>query len=467
MTGERVRILIVDDDETFMGDLARLMNDRYETILARNAQEALSAHKRLGFDAVLLDIDLGRGVDGFEVLDALRASDPNIPVIMVTRDTSAASAIAALKKGAVDYIDKRPDLGDLERRISRAIDEQRIMRLNDALRMEIDDLHGRMIGDGAKMRELRREIAIAAESSSPVLIVGETGTGKELVAREIHKRFSPSSAFVPLNCAAVPHETFSLKLVGSIRGAFSGAENLPGVFEIAHEGVLFLDEITEIDAQLQAELLRVVQEREFERNGSMRRIPFRGKLLASTNRPLKESLKNGTLRNDLYFRFGAHVIGVPPLRERREDIPALVRYFLERKSIELKRAKPEIGEAMMTDLCGRDWPGNVRELENVIEAYVVRGGVAAPKAPEDASERAVSNEALCRMRYRDAKEIVLTEFQRSYTKTIIAACSGDIAKAAERMGLSRFGLQKMLNELERQDAPPDASPSPPPDTDGA
>jgi DNA-binding NtrC family response regulator len=447
MSGERVRILIVDDDETFMGDLGRLMTDRYEIVMSRNAKEALSAHDRLGFDAVLLDIDLGRGVDGFEVLDALRASDPNIPVIMVTRDTSAASAIAALKKGAVDYIDKRPDLGDLERRISRAIEEQRITRLNDALRMEIDEIHGRMIGEGAKMRELRREIAIAAESSSPVLIMGETGTGKELVAREIHKRFSPASAFVPLNCAAVPRETFSLKLFGSHRGAFTGAEDLPGVFELAHDGVLFLDEITEVDSSLQAELLRVIQEREFERNGSSRKIPFRGKLLASTNRPLKESLENGSLRKDLYYRFGVHMINVPSLRERREDIPDLARYFLERKSIELKRPKREIDETIMTDLCGRDWPGNVRELENVIEAFVVRGGLAFPKAPENDSSSAVSNEALYRMSYRDAKDAVLREFQRKYTAAVIAACGGDVAKAAERMGLTRFGLQKMLNEI--------------------
>ncbi len=455
MNEERIRILIVDDDETFMGDLGRLMTDRYEIVMSRNAKEALSAHDRLGFDAVLLDIDLGRGVDGFEVLDALRATDPNIPVIMVTRDTSAASAIAALKKGAVDYIDKRPDLGDLERRISRAIEEQRITRLNDALRMEIDEIHGRMVGEGARMRDLRREIAIAAESSSPVLIVGETGTGKELVAREIHKRFSSASAFVPLNCAAVPRETFSLKLFGSHRGAFTGAEDLPGVFELAHDGVLFLDEITEVDSSLQAELLRVVQEREFERNGSSRRIPFRGKLLASTNRPLKESLESGSLRKDLYFRFGTHVIQVPPLRERREDIPDLARYFLERKSVELKRPKREIDDAMMTELCGRDWPGNVRELENVLEAYVVRGGLAVPNPVHIDSPRDLSYEELYRMPYHEAKDFLLDEFKRKYTDTLLAACGGDIAKAAERSGLTRFGLQKMLNEIGKRHAEPD------------
>ncbi|MDD4857502.1 MAG: response regulator [Candidatus Krumholzibacteria bacterium] len=152
MSSERVRILIVDDDETFLGDLGRLMADRYEIVTAHNAKEALSAHDRLGFDAALLDIDLGRGIDGFQILEAFHASDPSLPVIMVTRDSSSASAIAAVKKGAVDYIDKRPDLGDLERRISRAVEEQSVVRLNKALRMEIDQLHGEMVGDSEKMR---------------------------------------------------------------------------------------------------------------------------------------------------------------------------------------------------------------------------------------------------------------------------------------------------------------------------
>ncbi len=448
MDGDRVRILIVDDDETFLGDLARLMADRYEIVMSHNAKEALSAHDRLGFDAVLLDLDLGRGVDGFEILDAFRASDPSLPVIMVTRDSSSASAIAALKKGAVDYIDKRPDLGDLERRISRAIEEQRVVRLNDALRKEIDELHGTMIGESGKMLDLRREIAFAAESVGPVLIVGETGTGKELVAREIHKRFRPGAPFLAVNCAAVPRETFSHKLFGSVPGAFTEAKDTPGVFELAYDGVLFLDEITEIDSRLQAELLRVVQEREFERIGRSKRIPFRGKLLASTNRVLQESLENESLRKDLYYRFGAHVINVPPLRDRRDDIPALARYFLARKSLELKRPARELDESMMTDLCRRDWPGNVRELENAIVGYVVRGAFTEPGVSAGDSSRALSGEALFQMSYRDAKDAVLKEFQRKYTAAIIAACGGDVAAAAERMGLTRFGLQKMLNETD-------------------
>jgi transcriptional regulator with PAS, ATPase and Fis domain len=232
-----------------------------------------------------------------------------------------------------------------------------------------------------------------------------------------------------------------------MRGAFTGAEELPGIFELAYDGVLFLDEITEIDSSLQAELLRVIEEREFERHGSSRRIPFRGKLLASTNRNLQESLENGSLRSDLYFRFGTHVIKVPPLRDRRDDIPVLARYFLERKSVELKRPKRELGDDVMTNLCRRDWPGNVRELENAIEAYVVRGAFRAPDGPVDDSTGSLSGEALFHMDYGEAKAAVLIEFQRKYTDTVIAACGGDLVAAAERMGLTRYGLQKILNKI--------------------
>lgn len=453
MTEERVRILIVDDDEAFLGDLAGLMADRHHVTMARSVREALSAFGKFAFDAVLLDIDLGRGLDGFEILEAFHASDPNLPVIMVTRDASAETAVAAVKKGAVDYIDKRPDLGDLERRISRAIEEQRIKRLNAALSEEIAGMRGEMVGEGDRMQVLRREIVFAAADAGPVLIVGETGTGKELVAREIHRAFSPGRAFVAINCAAGPRDTLSAKLFGSVRGGFTGAENAAGVFELARDGVLFLDEITEIDPGLQGVLLRAVQEREFERIGDQRRLPFRGKLLASTNRPLKESLDAGILRGDLYYRFGAHVIHVPPLRERREDIPALARHFLERKAIELKRPAREIDDATMTELCRRDWPGNVRELENTIVAFLLRGSVDDPNVAGAAPGGALSDEALFRLGYHEAKNAVLAEFQRKYTDAVIAACGGDLAEAARRMKVSRFGLQKMRAELAKRRNP--------------
>jgi DNA-binding NtrC family response regulator len=450
MTDEKLRILLVDDDASFCADMARLMGNRYEIDVATKEDEALSDFHRSFYDAVLLDIDLGKGKEGFDVLERVRATDPAIPIIMVTRDKSAVSVVAALRKGASDYIDKSPDLDDLERRICRALQEQKLSLLNKALTRELDELRGEMIGNSEKMESLRREIDIAAEGTSPVLIVGETGTGKEIVAREIHKRFSPGKPFLALNCAAVPRDLFEARLFGSEKGAFTGAEKLvQGVFELAGDGVLFLDEMTEVDTPLQAKLLRVIEEREFERLGSSRRMRFKGKLLASTNRDVKESITNGSFRRDLYYRFSTYVINVPPLRERRGDIPILARYFIDRKSKALKKPRMELDQNHLAMLCGYDWPGNVRELENTIESFIVRGILEHRTIDEVATGAEAIGDDIFQMDYHAAKDRVLKGFQRKYVGVILTLCNGNVAEAARRMGLSRFGLQKILEELEK------------------
>ena len=450
MAEEKLRILIVDDDDSFSRNIAMLMGDRYDVVAAGTEEEGLSLFRQAFFDAVLLDIDLGKGVEGFELLEKLRAMDPVIPIIMVTRDSSAASVVAALKKGASDYIDKSPDISDLERRISRALEEQKLSLVNRALRKELDEIRGEMIGESEKMESVRRDIAIAAQGASPVLIMGETGTGKELVAKEIHKRFSPGKPFVALNCAAVPHDLFEARLFGSEKGAFTGAEKLvQGVFELAGDGVLFLDEMTEIGSSLQAKLLRVIEEREFERLGSSRKMRFKGKLLASTNRDVKESIANGSFRKDLYYRFSTYVVAVPPLGERRGDIPVLARYFLERKSKALKKPRPELSQIDLAKLCDYQWPGNIRELENVVEAYVVRGKIAFQSIEPEVTGPAAINDDIFQMDYHAAKDRVLKDFQRRYVEVVLALCNGNVAEAAKRMGLSRFGLQKILEEMNK------------------
>ncbi|UCF05804.1 MAG: sigma-54-dependent Fis family transcriptional regulator [bacterium] len=453
MEEETIRLLVVDDDESFLDDLTALLAGRFQVERAANGAEALAAFRSRSFDAVLLDIELGQGMDGFEVLERLRADDPELPVIMVTRDATAASAVSALKKGAIDYIDKRPDLADLERRISRALEEQRLWRENRALRREIEVLRGRMVGESEPMKTLHEEIALASEGTSPVLIIGETGTGKELVARRIHDLSAPKGPFVALNCAAVPRDLFEARLFGSERGAYTGADKMvPGVFELARTGVLFLDEITEIDSSLQAKLLRVIEERRFERLGSHRTIGFKGKIVASTNRDVREAVEDGSLRKDLYYRFSTFVIALPPLRDRRGDIPVLAEYFLARKSAELKKRRPELTQEIRERLCGYDWPGNVRELENAIEAFVVRGRLHLPGllATPDA---ATGDADISGQSYQEAKRTAMHRFQRDYIGAILAACDGDVAEAARRMGLSRFGLQKILKELGLPESP--------------
>jgi DNA-binding NtrC family response regulator len=450
MSAERVRLLAVDDDPEFLDDLAELLCDEYSLERAACGKEALERVRAESFDAVLLDLDLGTGSDGLEILAGIRRLEPALPVFIVTKDASSASAVAALKGGATDYIDKTPNLADLERRIAKALADQRgrLAAENRFLRRAIDALKGEMVGESAAVRSLREAIRAAATSRRPVLIVGETGTGKELVARALHQAACPNGLFVPLNCAAVPRELFEAELFGSERGAYTGAERrLSGAFEMAAGGLLFLDEITEIGAPLQAALLRVIEQREFRPLGSCKTLEFTGRVVASTNRDLQSSLADGRLRPDLYYRFSANVLAVPPLRERRDDIPILARYFLERAATELKLPRPELSAEDLIHLCAHDWPGNVRELEHVVESLVSTGRLAlgAVTRPCD-SEPAPAD--LLRLPYQEAKTLVVRRFQRDYVTAVLAAHGGSVAAAAQQMGLSRFGLEKVIRQLQ-------------------
>jgi DNA-binding NtrC family response regulator len=447
---ERLRILIVDDEAVFLKDISSFLENRYDLTLARSAEAAIDKIKGTSFDAVLLDISFGKGMDGFDALDEIRAIEPGLPVIMVTRDASAASAAAAFKRGAVDYIDKQPSMAVLERKITRALEEQRLLRSNQALTDEVESLRDVMVGESEPMRILRREIAAAAQGISPILIVGENGTGKELVAREIWRQFSPGKPYVPVNCAAIPAGIFEAALFGHEKGVFTDAKaSRAGKFELANGGAILLDEITEIAPDVQAKLLRVIEDRTFERVGNETRkmVRFSGKILASTNRDIERLVASGTFRSDLYYRFSTYVIKVPPLRGHREDIPALVEYFSERISKELKKPKPRVDAGTMTRLCTHDWPGNVRELENVIEAFVVRGELAVPKALKAGCADGEKEIHYSGMDYDAAKKLAMRAFQKSYIEPVIASCGGDLDEAARRMGLSKFGLQKILKDI--------------------
>lgn len=443
----KIHLLLVDDDSAFCTDLAALLKDRYRLKSVASRDEALRAvhHKR--FDAVLLDLDLGRGDDGFEVLETLKSLDPDLPVIMVTRDATAASAVTALKRGAADYIDKRPDLQELERRIERALAEQRLVLENRLLREEIAGLKGQMVGNGPAMLELRQAIQRAAVGSSPVLITGETGTGKELVARALHAICCPAGPFVGINCAALPAGLFESQLFGAEKGSFTGSERRTvGAFELAMDGLLFLDEISEIDKTLQAKLLRVIEERQFTRLGGGPQLQFRGRIVASTNRDPVRSMEDGTLRTDLFYRFSAFVLAVPPLRNRREDIPLLVEYFLQRKVGELKRSRPIVTQGMLERLCAHEWPGNVRELENVLEGLVAGGSLGWPLGFPRHGETA-DQECLLDFSYEAAKAQAVRRFQDHYVPAILSACGNDVTAAAHRMGISRQGLANILHAL--------------------
>jgi DNA-binding NtrC family response regulator len=451
MEDQRPLILLVDDDRAFARELADLMADRFRVETAGSVREAEAALARASYDAMLLDLDLGRGTDGFDVLDRIRASDLRLPVIMVTKDASLPSAVTALKKGAVEYIDKRPDVEDLGRRIERALAEQRLATRSHALAREVEEAWGPMIGSSPAMRRLREAIAQAATGVAAVLVVGETGTGKELVARSLHRDGRHPGPFRAVNCAAIPRDLVESELFGSERGAFTSAtRRITGAFEEAREGMLFLDEITEMDPAVQAKLLRVVEERSFQRLGGGPRVAFRGRVVASTNRDPEAAVREGVLRQDLYYRLATFVVRVPPLRERREDIPALIEHFVARKSWVVGAAAAPLDEETMRRLCAYDWPGNVRQLQSAIERYLTGAPVLERAVGGAAAADAAGlwTDDLLTLPYDDAKTAVLHRFQRRYLEAVLAAHGGRIQAAADSIGVSGEGLRKMLRGLE-------------------
>ncbi len=456
MSEGRIRVLAVDDDRDFLRDLSLLMERNYSLTCVTTPQAALEALETTPVDAVLLDLNLaGRGDEGFALLDSIRRTEPGLPVIMVTQDQSRESVVIALRKGATDYIDKTPDLKKLERCIAVALAGQRehLAVQNRALRQEIDALKGEMIGESPAMQRLRESIRLAAASRRHVLITGETGTGKEPVARAIHQAACPEGCFLPVNCAGFPPEMFARELFGSERGAYTGADRrLPGRFEIASDGILFLDELTEITLPMQAALLRVLEQGEFCRLGGTATLKFAGRVLASTNRDPQTAIAEGRLREDLYHRFQAKVT-VPPLRDRLEDVPLLVRYFLRRAAEECRLPLRQCSVEQMARLCAYPWPGNVRELENAVTMFAISGveEQLPPLSCQTASQTPAppNTPRRSRMTYGEAKKRAVRQFQKEYLPGILDAHEGDVAAAAAELGMSRQGLEKILKKLSK------------------
>jgi two-component system response regulator AtoC len=371
------RVLIADDEPNARRMLEILLFKLgCEVESVADGRAALDALRERPADLVVTDLSMP-GVDGLELLATLRAGGNPVPVIVVTAYGTVESAVAAMKHGAFDYLLRPLDVGQVEMVVRRALDRQRIVRENVFLRDEMDKGWEGFVGQGAAMRRVYDTIRQVAPSKTNVLIGGETGTGKELAARAIHRNSGRSGLFVPINCAAIPADILESELFGYVRGAFTGAaKDRVGKFELADEGTLFLDEITEMNPALQAKLLRVLQESTVDRLGSNRSIQVDIRIIAATNRDPREAVREGRMREDLFYRLNVFAIHLPPLRERREDIPLLARHFLEKYGAQLGCGAGRLSDAAQAALTGYPWPGNVRELENVMERAVVlsRGG---------------------------------------------------------------------------------------------
>lgn len=368
------KILIIDDEAPIRRVLRDILeNENYQVDDASTGMDALQLIKDHDFDAVFCDIKMPE-MDGIETLEAIR-KESDVPVIMLSGHGTIETAVEAIKKGAFDFIPKPPDLNRLLITLRNALDKKNLATENKVLKKAVR-LQSQMIGESAPMMEVKDMIEKVAPTNARVLITGENGTGKELVARQLHE-LSPrcKGPFIEVNCAAIPSELIESQLFGHEKGAFTSAiKQRKGDFELADSGTLFLDEIGDMSLSAQAKVLRALQENKIVRVGGEKEIPVDVRILAATNKNLKAEIEKGNFREDLYHRLSVIVIQVPPLRERKDDIPLLVQSFVERIAQEMGKAAPEFEPEAIEALQHYQWTGNIRELHNIVERLVILCG---------------------------------------------------------------------------------------------
>ena len=377
MPNPKLRVLIVDDDPSMARFLTSyLSRQNFEVNTASSGEEAIRLFRVYDPSLVLLDMAMS-GMDGMETLERLKQIKPEVSVIIVSGQNSPELIFRASKAGADDYINKPFEPKDLEMRISRVLDRQRMTseasQIREQVRKQSD--FSMLFGTSPKMEEVKQTIEQVADTSATVLIRGESGTGKEVVARLVYSNsLRHEKPFVKVNCAAIPHELLESELFGYEPGAFTGANRQKlGKFDLANQGTLFLDEISEMHPALQAKLLHVLQDGEFARLGGKRDIAVDVRVLAATNKPLERAVEEGHFREDLFYRLNVVTIHIPPLRERREEIPVFLDFFLQKYSEFYGKTPPAFSDYAVGRMMDYNWPGNIRELENLVKRYVIVG----------------------------------------------------------------------------------------------
>jgi DNA-binding NtrC family response regulator len=464
-------VLVVDDEELYRSALQRILERVGHAVLtARDATEALDLVSSQPLDLVLCDIKMP-GLNGLELVRQIHDLAPDLPCIVITGYSSAEHSVEALRAGAFWYLEKPFDQGHLDvvrRLVEQAIELGRLKAENRLLHSQLRSRYRfeSIVGTSPRLREVLELVDRVADSDSTVLITGESGTGKELIARAIHFHSRRADRmFVTVNCGAIPEELLESELFGHVRGAFTNAvSHRDGRFAIADNGTLFLDEIGDMSPNLQVKLLRVLQDRTFEPVGSSKPITVNVRVLAATNQNLEVAIRERRFREDLFYRLNVIPIEVPPLRERREDIPLLVQHFLEATSQEKGKRMPGISREALDRLCAHDWPGNVRELENLIERLVIlggegeiqaadlppeyRGGPAPPPPAPDPTQGSVD--------FRVAVE----GYEASLIRWALEQSRGNRTHAAQLLGLNRTTLLEKLKKkrLEERAAGAPAAP---------
>ncbi|HYL80253.1 MAG TPA: sigma-54 dependent transcriptional regulator [Candidatus Acidoferrum sp.] len=439
------RILIVDDEEQMRDLLVKVLEKNgYQVAVCGDGGEALAFLEKEPMDLVVTDVRMP-GMGGMEALRAIKELNPEIVVIIMTAFGSIDQAVQAVKDGAYDYINKPFKIDEMLLTIEKALEERRLRHEVTTLRQELRTRYRfeNLIGKSRAMQDVFSLIEQVAGSRSTVMIYGKSGTGKELVAKAVHYN-SPrvNKAFVAVNCAAIPSELLESELFGHEKGSFTGAvATKVGKFELATGGSLFLDEVGSMRLDLQAKILRALQEREIERVGGTRTIKIDVRVIAATNRELKKAVEDGTFREDLYYRLNVVPITLPDLKDRQEDIPLLANHFVQKFSQESNPNIREISKDAMAILLSYSWPGNVRELENVIERAVTLGRGPAVQPSDLPPHLAGGADPLERAL---AKEATLEDLERDYIGVILRRTKGHQIRAASILGIDRRTLYRKI-----------------------
>ncbi|MFA4919165.1 MAG: sigma-54 dependent transcriptional regulator [Thermodesulfovibrionales bacterium] len=438
-------VLIVDDEEGIRETLSGIFQDEgYNVITAGSGEEALKILKEQSPDLVLLDVWLS-GIDGVETLQEIKKTNPELPVVIISGHGNIELAVKATRVGAYDFLEKPLSLERVLLVAKRALEKRTLEMENRALKEDLTRKL-RFIGNSLKMQQLREQIDMAAKSNSRVVIIGESGSGKELVAHILHEN-SPRAKkpFIEMNCAAIPQELIESELFGHEKGSFTGAfERKQGKFELADEGTLFLDEIGDMSLTTQSKVLRIIETQEFQRVGGSKNIKVDVRIIAATNKDLREEVKKGNFREDLLFRLNVIPIMVPPLRERKEDIPELVDYFLEYFAAEYGQKPKKITPDGLGMLQTYDWPGNIRELKNVIERFVIMNPSNIITAKNILIGESTRSDYFAFNTLKEAKDA----FEKDFIAKKLEENNWNISKTSETLDIERSNLHRKIKVYE-------------------
>jgi two-component system nitrogen regulation response regulator NtrX len=437
-------VLVVDDEESILETLTGILeDDGYEVLTASSGEEALRSFDEFGPEVVLLDVWMP-GMDGIETLKNIREKRNPASVIMISGHSTIDTAVQAIKFGAYDFLEKPLSLERVLILTRRALEKQRLEKENLELKTSISQ-HSEIITNNPGMLALKEEISKAAISQSRVIIYGESGTGKELVARALHESSSRKNRnFVEVNCAAIPTELIESELFGHEKGSFTGAfERKKGKFELADEGTLFLDEIGDMSLATQAKVLRVIETQEFQRVGGSSTIKVDVRIIAATNKELQDEIQHNTFRGDLYFRLNVIPLRVPPLRDRKDDIPLLVDFFLQNFAVQYGQKPKTVSKTTLTALMDYDWPGNVRELKNAVERFMIMSSSGIIDVKDLFPVREERSDFYGYKTLREARK----NFESSFILKKLKTNNWNVTKTAEELEIERSNLHRKIKSL--------------------